>query len=293
MHSIVSDVTKLLRFQPSVPRTELWRWVTVSGLLTLIVLGSAAGSQFRIRFPDIHFTVEPPEFDMLGGVGEAPPTDGAMPMAPNLGRNIGILLVAIAALVLLGIVAYFTARFFWKRRGRLRDGMAAVVEEPAVDSEPVQFSRQDVADIVATAQSRMAQAGNPSDAVVAGWLAFEEAAATRGWVREPHETTTEFTDRLLAKSPVPAKSVATLRSLYQKVRFGSRVPTESDVAAAHTALTEIAESLRDVLDEREISTLRTVAAKSRYPEPLLASGSLPIKSLPIKSGVTRNKWGED
>jgi len=130
----------------------------------------------------------------------------------------------------------------------------------------------------------MAEARNPADAVVAGWLAFEEAAARRGWVREPQETTTEFTARLLSSSPAPAQPVATLRSLYQQVRFGSQIPTDDDVAAARTALADIATHI-DKLPQS------VPAAPDNSSE--AASNSATLETSPPITRVKRNKWGED
>jgi hypothetical protein len=152
--------------------------------------------------------------------------------------------------------------------------------EPEPYPVAVQFDRAGLRDAVTLAQSRMAEARNPSDAVVAGWLAFEDAAADLGWVREPHETATEFTTRLLATSQAPPQPIATLRSLYLQVRFGSHIPTDDDVALARNSLSEIAEFLGELPkpNKNNIGQSQTLNLAKIPPAP---------------AGMKRNKWGED
>jgi len=281
-------------------------------LLTLVMLGAAAGSQFRFRFPDVNvrLLLNPPDMDILMGGEQGAPPEEMLELAPVEHAGWGIIILLFLLLFVLSLVAYAVIRHFWSRRGRLRELTAEVVEQPAASPAPIQITRDELADMVALARARFAEARDPSDAVVAGWLAFEQFAARKGWVREPHETTTEFTARLLAASPAPPGPVATLRGLYQKVRFGGQVPTDDDVAQAQQALVDIAQSLATV-KEKETSAdaaTSTVNTGGAYPGTVSPStgtssraggfslarpGATSASPVVIKPGVTRNKWGED
>jgi hypothetical protein len=83
----------------------------------------------------------------------------------------------------------------------------------------------------------------PRDAVVAAWVALEEAAARAGTRRDPAQTPTEFTGTVLAATPAPADAVTRLRTLYQRARFTDRPVDNTSVDQARTALAEIARSL--------------------------------------------------
>jgi len=256
-----------------------------TGLLALVVLAAAAGSQLRIRFPRIPASWFSVDYDIFGGQPEGsflgPETSADGPVQYESSSWPMIVLITIVLVT----AAFFVARYYRKRRGGWRD--LKIVPE-SVFEEPPEIDRFEAADLVNAvelAQRRMAEARDPSDAVVAGWVAFEEVAGTRGWVREPHETTTEFTTRLLARSPTPAAPVATLRGLYQQVRFGGRRPSVADVAAAQGALVEIAGNV-DQIPEMSNYDPQSDSAQAKT--------SNPTSPMPAKSpGVTRNRWGED
>ncbi|MBM7858413.1 DUF4129 domain-containing protein [Lentzea nigeriaca] len=67
----------------------------------------------------------------------------------------------------------------------------------------------------------------PRDAVIAAWLALEEAEP-----REPHQTPTEFTEKLGVDATV-------LRNLYQRARFGHEDVTAEQAEAAQQELGRI------------------------------------------------------
>jgi hypothetical protein len=71
----------------------------------------------------------------------------------------------------------------------------------------------------------------PRDAVIAAWLALEEAEQ-----RLPHQTPTEFTERLGVDATV-------LRNLYQRARFGHEEVTGAQAAEARRELDRIVREL--------------------------------------------------
>jgi hypothetical protein len=71
----------------------------------------------------------------------------------------------------------------------------------------------------------------PKDAVIAAWLALEEAHT-----REPHQTPTEFTQGLAVDAEV-------LKDLYQRARFGHEEVTARQAEAARDELGRIIREL--------------------------------------------------
>lgn len=76
----------------------------------------------------------------------------------------------------------------------------------------------------------------PSDAITAAWLGLQEAAEDAGHRRQPAETPTEFTARVLLGLDLDRGAVTTLRDLYVVVRFGTTPVGPVEVAAARDAL---------------------------------------------------------
>jgi hypothetical protein len=96
----------------------------------------------------------------------------------------------------------------------------------------------------ALALLRQRTGGPPADAVQEAWLALERAAAEHGTTRRPEQTSTEFTEAVLAAHAVDRPALTTLRGLYQRARFGQPdTVTEADAEAAIAALDRIATAL--------------------------------------------------
>jgi hypothetical protein len=96
----------------------------------------------------------------------------------------------------------------------------------------------------ALARLRQRAGGPPSDAVQQAWLVLEEAAAESGTARRPEQTSTEFTGAVLAAHDVDPGALVTLRTLYQRARFGAPdAVTEADADRAVDALDRIADTL--------------------------------------------------
>ena len=85
--------------------------------------------------------------------------------------------------------------------------------------------------------------GTPSDAVVACWVALEDAAAAAGVARDVSETAAEFTVRVLAVDGVSAGDLITLADLYREARYSTHASTEETRTPARAALTNLREEL--------------------------------------------------
>ncbi|MBX9247205.1 DUF4129 domain-containing protein, partial [Actinotalea ferrariae] len=83
----------------------------------------------------------------------------------------------------------------------------------------------------------------PADAVIAAWVALEEAADRSGLHRDPAATPTEFTVEVLDRTPVDPAAIRTLLVLYLRARFSTDPLGPDDVATATEAVRTLAEGL--------------------------------------------------
>ncbi|HZX01320.1 DUF4129 domain-containing protein [Kribbella sp.] len=85
--------------------------------------------------------------------------------------------------------------------------------------------------------------GTASDAVIACWVALEEAAASAGVAREPSETPAEFTVRVLGVGGISEPELIRLGRLYREARYSTRGSTEEARTIARAALLRLREEL--------------------------------------------------
>jgi hypothetical protein len=109
-------------------------------------------------------------------------------------------------------------------------------------------------DAVSRALAHLDGHTRPRDAVVAAWVALEDAAARAGAHRNPAQTPTEFAGAVLATTPAPPTAVARLRTLYQRARFTDRPIDRATVNQARAALADIARSLEVAEIDTSIDT---------------------------------------
>ena len=83
----------------------------------------------------------------------------------------------------------------------------------------------------------------PRDAIIAAWVALEDAAAVSGVVRDPADTPTEFTLAVLDATPADRGAARTLLALYLHARFSTDAMSADDVAAASAAAEALAHDL--------------------------------------------------
>ncbi|MFI2102405.1 DUF4129 domain-containing protein [Isoptericola sp. NPDC019693] len=218
-------------------------------LALLVVLGAATATPWRFSLPDVALpapTASDPVVDRRPG--QLVPSDQEPPSTDVITWIVVALSVAGALLV---------AVLLWLLARRAVRALATPEEDDdADDLTPGHATTATVADLplpelqdaVTTALARIDAAATPHDAVVAAWVALEDAAAEHGTRRDPAQTTTEFTARLLTAHrhdgrTVPATDVDTLRRLYQHARFTDRPVAPDAVHAARTALSRIARAL--------------------------------------------------
>jgi len=66
---------------------------------------------------------------------------------------------------------------------------------------------------------RLLETGEPRNAIVAAWLNLEASAASTGLPRDPAETSTEYTARVIATWDVDQARLDDLSALYREARF--------------------------------------------------------------------------
>lgn len=163
------------------------------------------------------------------------PLDGWR-MPPIVGD---LLLGLLVALLLVGLGLLLRALWRYLQPGPPEEELLDVDIDPLAD--PVRVTRT-----LASASARgdaLLDVGDPRNAVVACWEAFERGLTEAGVARQPWETSTELTVRALALVDADAAAVRRLAGLYREARFSEHPVGEAERAAAREALAAIRATL--------------------------------------------------
>ncbi|ADB30526.1 hypothetical protein Kfla_1425 [Kribbella flavida DSM 17836] len=135
------------------------------------------------------------------------------------------------------LVALFLLRALYRllRKVELPQG-----EDDDTDWERVKVDR--LAEAVETGLASV-ESGTASDAVIACWVALEEAAASAGVAREPSETPAEFTVRVLGVGGISEPELLRLAELYREARYSTHGSSEDARAQARAALLRLRDEL--------------------------------------------------
>lgn len=119
------------------------------------------------------------------------------------------------------------------------------------DAEPLPEVRAAAA-LVEDAGQRMAalEEGDPRNGIVRCWMRLEEAVAEAGLPRRPHETSVEFTVRVLHVLDLDPHAIGELAGLYREARFSEHPLAEDARTAARNALTRLQDDLAVVRSGR-------------------------------------------
>lgn len=214
-------------------------------LVTVVVLGAATAAPWRFSPPHL----PTPELSMPQQ--QPPPSpDPSVTPAPQPAeepthdnRWTALITAILLSLLVAALLTFAVRKILTILRGQidttpdnLTGGTGTTTHDDAVDLPELQ-------DAVTRALAHLDGHARPRDAVVAAWVALEEAAARAGAHRDPAQTPTEFAGTVLANTPAPPAAVARLRTLYQRARFTDRPIDRTAVTQARTALADIARSL--------------------------------------------------
>ena len=125
---------------------------------------------------------------------------------------------------------------------RLVDALRTAPPLPGVERQA-----RGVADtVLEDAEQRTAdlRRGRPTDSVIRCWLSLETALARSGVPRDPARTPAETVQAALRAHDVDISALDRLATLYRLARFSDHELTESDRAAAASALDRVHDDLR-------------------------------------------------
>jgi len=148
-------------------------------------------------------------------------------------RWVGLGLLIVAAAI---VVALIASRILAVRRmyAERPDDELEVVGEITPDLPTLQQG-------AARAEERLLAVGNPTDAIIAAWLALEEAAEASGVPRQAAQTPTEFTADVLGRTGIDAEPVQTLLGLYLHARFSAQPASAADLDQARGCVRRLAD----------------------------------------------------
>jgi hypothetical protein len=224
------------------PRRSLIGWTAAAAILLGALLVASLGPPVDLMSPAPNATAPP----LVGRTpivttetASATPTTtgtplhaGTPPVALEIVFQVLVVLVIAAAvavvIALLGSV--------W-RRPRLVTRTVGDFVVPEVPDE--------LLDTAADRISRLEE-GEPRNAIVAAWLGLETSSAATGLPRDPAETSTEYTTRVLHTWDVDPRSLGELAALYREARFSRHPLGEEHRRRAIRDLTSLHDDLRRV-----------------------------------------------
>jgi hypothetical protein len=169
------------------------------------ILSRPAASETAPARPTLTFLTSSPEATLSSA------TTTGTPAPPSI--VLVVLVQAILALTFLAFIAVVIQLIASLiRRPRLQRHAEPTFEAPEVPEE-----------LLATAEERMrlVLTGDPRNAIVAAWLNLETSAAQAGIPRDPAETSTEYTSRVIGSWDVDRVRLADLATLYREARFST------------------------------------------------------------------------
>jgi hypothetical protein len=203
----------------------------------VLLLAWVASADPAPLWREVHLDVPTPD------LGTQPTSEATMPprTARTEGADLGWLLtgtaVLLGVLILLAMIWWLSRRQWNRPAGR--EAPFATLPEIAPDEL---LDAADEFDLLITQ-------GSARNAIVACWVRLEEAVEQAGLARNPAETPTEMTTRVLHAYSVDARSIGTLTTLYREARFSSHDMHEGHRHEAQQALAEIRRQLRAAAEQ--------------------------------------------
>lgn len=210
--------------------------LAVGGLL-LLVWGSSSGSplvgapQGTWGPPPITLPAEPPA-DLE--VETLPADQGEVQERPDVNQWI-VDAIQLAVLLALVVTLLHVLRRLLERDKR--EGVGPPREREDELAALLDASGEEV-------RYRALTQGDPRNAVVACWVALEEAVHRSGLEQDPSLTASELTGRVLSRWEVDPQAIRDLSAAYREARFSRHPITEEQRRAAVDALERIHDDLR-------------------------------------------------
>lgn len=214
--------------------------------VALVVLASAGGSVQPVSESTLTASPRPlPTQTVSAPV--TPPTPGAPPSQkpvkpvkiPDWVKALWQALFYAA----IALVALLLARTLYR--------VLSKVELPGAEQE-ADWERLKVNRLAEAVDSSLAtvDSGTATDAVIACWVALEEAAASAGVARASSETPAEFTVRVLGVGGISERQLLRLAQLYREARYSTHGSTEDARGQAREALILLRDELTAAMAAR-------------------------------------------
>lgn len=119
------------------------------------------------------------------------------------------------------------------------------VRLPQAEPDDADWERMKTARLAEAIDEGLARidSGLATDAVIACWVALEEAAASAGVPRDPSETPAEFTVRVLGIGGISEGQLVRLGELYREARYSTHGSSEQARTEARAALLRLRDEL--------------------------------------------------
>lgn len=242
---------------PGGQRQALAVAVVVTTVLVLLIVAGAAltGGWSTHPAPVPIASIEP--IPTLTEPSAEPTPEEPVPQPPNqtVQRALTTVLAAAGAL----LAAFLVYRIaLWVRRTLLpwlaaqRDRPAPVA--PGADLQLDAVPLTELRSATAHAETLLRNGGCSPDAIIAAWLALEEAAGRSGATRAPAQTPTEFTVEVLAATPATPAAVTELLGLFHLARFARTEMTAAHITAATAALRQLTDDFTRTDDDATETT---------------------------------------
>ncbi|MFC0681816.1 DUF4129 domain-containing protein [Lysobacter korlensis] len=213
----------------------------MTALMALAVLSAAVRGPWTTEPRDFEFPFEPGPVPTLVAPEEEEQGPEVAADQSGLDALDVTWMAVVAGMILLTVLILLLLRLIRRLRrpiggAQAPRGLPSDIDAPPEPDIPVLLRG------VSAARELLTRFAEPSDAVVAAWLALEEAADRSGVHRRPSSTPTEFTMAVLAATPAPPAATRELLDLYRTARFSTHPITATDLDRAAGCLAEIAES---------------------------------------------------
>lgn len=212
--------------------------IVVGAVLLLTVVAASLAGPWEFEDRDLP---SGPVLEELDRPAEAVGEPELGPLGPAVGERRGVWdlgwVVALVQVLTAGLIL-LVALWLWRRFRR-----SAIRQQPRHHSQeaasPVDTEEPELPVLVegvSTARTHLEAERDPTAAIVAAWLALEEAAEGAGVARQPADTPTEFTVAVLDRTDADPDATRRLLALYQRARFSDLPTGPADVEAAHACL---------------------------------------------------------
>lgn len=217
----------------------------VGALTLLAVLVVASTGSFRLSTRPLSGGAPPIVQVTLPPLPTQEPIEGGDSMGDlALGDRVGQ--VSLIVLGLIALVAAVALVVVLRRVVRMRRDAPAQADDPpqGLDALPVPPELTPLRRGLAAAQAALDDPDRPPrDAVVAAWLALEQAAARTGVTRDRAQTPTQYAQAVLGATPADPAATRGLLGLYLVARFSEHPVGLPEVTAARAHLLVLARTL--------------------------------------------------